>query len=98
MEPDCVTAERLKVPLLDSCHPAGRRPNIIMIHDESSFDIRQAAGIKVPPGYGGHFKSFDGKGRKFLAECNGGPSGLPEYYVLAGLSSRPSRRFAYLFP
>jgi hypothetical protein len=23
------------VPLIDSCHPAGRRPNIIMIHDES---------------------------------------------------------------
>ena len=38
----------------------------------SSFDIRQAAGIKVPPGYGSHFKSFDGKERKFLAESNGG--------------------------
>ena len=53
--------ERLKVPLVDSCHPPGRRPHIIMIHDESSFDIRQANGIKVPPGYGNHFKSFDGK-------------------------------------
>src|SRR6202158_3256869 len=50
MESDAVATERLKVPLLDSCHPAGRRPNIIMVHDESSFDIRQAAGIKVPPG------------------------------------------------
>src|SRR4030088_1897016 len=35
MESDVVTAERLKVPLVDSCHPAGRRPNIIMLHDES---------------------------------------------------------------
>src|ERR1700687_1522619 len=67
MESDAVASERLKVPLLDSCHPAGRRPNIIMIHDESSFDIRQANGIKVPAGYGSHFKSFDGKERRFLA-------------------------------
>jgi sulfatase-like protein len=95
MESDAVTAERLKVPLLDSCHPAGRRPHIIMIHDESSFDIRQAAGVKVPPGYGGHFKSFDGKERKFLAESNGGPSWFTEYNVLAGLSSRSFGRFSY---
>src|SRR5438105_4706060 len=61
MESDAVATERLNVPLLDSCHPKGLRPNIIMIHDESSFDIRQAEGIKVPAGYGGHFKSFDGK-------------------------------------
>jgi hypothetical protein len=54
MESDAMAHERLKVPLIDSCHPAGRRPNIIMIHDESSFDIRQAPGIKVPPGYGSH--------------------------------------------
>jgi hypothetical protein len=95
MESDAVTAERLKVPLLDSCHPAGRRPHIIMIHDESSFDIRQAAGVKVPPGYGSHFKSFDGKERKFLAESNGGPSWFTEYNVLAGLSSRSFGRFSY---
>ena len=66
-----------------------------MIHDESSFDIRQANGIKVPPGYGSHFKSFDGKERKFLAESNGGPSWFTEYNVLAGLSSRSFGRFAY---
>src|SRR3979411_1090005 len=87
--------ERLKVPLVDSCHPAGRRPNIIMIHDESSFDIRAADGIKVPPGYGSHFQSYDGKERKFLAESNGGPSWFTEYNVLAGLSSRSFGRFAY---
>jgi hypothetical protein len=85
----------LKAPLLDSCHPAGRRPNIIMIHDESSFDIRSAEGIKVPPGYGSHFQSFDGKARTFLAEGNGGPSWYTEYNVLAGLSSRSFGRFAY---
>src|SRR3954469_12323651 len=95
MESDAVVAERLKVPLLAACHPVGRRPNIIMIHDESSFDIRQADGIKVPPGYGGHFKSFDGKTRTFLAESSGGSSWFTEYNVLAGLSSRSFGRFSY---
>ncbi len=95
MESDAVASVRLKVPLLDSCHPAGRRPNIIMIHDESSFDIRAADGVKVPSGYGNHFKSFDGKERKFLAESNGGPSWYTEYNVLAGLSARSFGRFAY---
>src|SRR3954463_5705308 len=51
MESAASVPERLKVPLVDSCHPAGRRPHIIMIHDESSFDIRQAQGVKLPPGY-----------------------------------------------
>jgi hypothetical protein len=95
MESDAVATGHLKVPLVDSCHPAGRRPNIVMIHDESSFDIRQANGIKVPAGYGSHFKSYDGKERKFLAESNGGPSWFTEYNVLAGLSSRSFGRFSY---
>src|SRR5205814_4843403 len=95
MESDAVTAERLKVPLVDSCHAAGRRPHIIMIHDESSFDIRQAGSVKVPAGHGGHFKSFDGKERKFLAESSGGASWMAEYNVLAGLSARSFGRFSY---
>src|SRR3981081_2153147 len=95
MESDAVATERLKIPLVDSCHPAGRPPNIVIIHDESSFDIRQANGIKVPAGYGSHFKSYDGKERKFLAESNGGPSWFTEYNVLAGLSSRSFGRFSY---
>jgi hypothetical protein len=95
MESDAAAAERLKVPLEDSCHPAGRRPHIILVHDESSFDIRQANGIKVPSGYGSHFKSFDGKERKFIAESSGGPSWFTEYNVLAGLSSRSFGRFSY---
>src|SRR5882762_3292405 len=95
MESEAVTAERLKMPLVDSCHVAGRRPHIIMIHDESSFDIRQADGVKVPPGYGSHFKSYDGKERKFMAESSGGASWMAEYNVLAGLSSRSFGRFSY---
>src|SRR5436190_14347806 len=95
MESEAVTAERLKMPLVDSCHVAGRRPHIIMIHDESSFDIRQASGVKVPADYGGHFKSFDGRERKFMAESSGGASWMAEYNVLAGLSSRSFGRFSY---
>ncbi len=96
MESDAVATERLKVPLLDSCHPAGRRPNIIMIHDE--FEFRYSRGrtaSRCRPAMASHFKSFDGKARKFLAESNGGPSWFTEYNVLAGLSSRSFGRFSY---
>jgi hypothetical protein len=95
LEKDTALSEHLKMPLVDSCHPAGPPPNIILIHDESSFDIRLADGVKVPDGYGSHFKSFDGRQRTFLAEGNGGPSWFTEYNVLAGLSARSFGRFAY---
>src|SRR5262249_61891688 len=95
---DAVLGERLKVPLVDSCPVAGRRPHIILIHDESSWDIRQAPGVKVPAGYGNHFKSFDGKERKFLTESSGGSSWLAEYNVLARLSSRSVGRLSYFVP
>lgn len=95
MASDAATLERLKLPLEEACHPAGRRPHIIMIHDESSYDIRSAPQIKVPAGYGSQFLSGDGKARKFLAESNGGSSWLTEYNVLTGLSSRSFGRFSY---
>jgi hypothetical protein len=95
MEKAAASSERLTIPLLDACHPAGRRPNIILIHDESSFDIRDTGNARVPAGYGSHFRSFDGKERKFLTESNGGASWFAEYNVLAGLSSRSFGRFAY---
>jgi hypothetical protein len=94
MQSDAVAAERLQ-PFPDTCRPTERPPHIILIHDESSFDIRMAPGIKVPRGYGAHFKSFDGKRRNFLVEGNGGPSWYTEYNVLAGLSARSFGRFAY---
>jgi hypothetical protein len=94
MQSDAVAAERLQ-PIPDQCRPTAPPPHIILIHDESSFDIRMAPGIKVPRGYGAHFKSFDGKQRNFLVEGNGGPSWYTEYNVLAGLSARSFGRFAY---
>jgi hypothetical protein len=95
LDSDAVVTDRLKTLPAATCAPASRPPHIILVHDESSFDIRVAPGIKVPPGYGAHFRSFDGKQRQFLVEGAGGPSWFTEYNVLAGLSARSFGRFAY---
>src|SRR5208282_5915447 len=95
MESDPAVADRLKSVEGSTCRPATKPPHIILVHDESSFDIRLAPGIKLPGGYGTHFLSFDGKERRFLVESAGGPSWYTEYNVLAGLSARSFGRFAY---
>jgi Sulfatase len=78
-----------------SCHPAARLPHIIMVLDESSFDITAAPGIKVPPDYARHFQSFDGKQRALAVEATGGPTWYAEYSVLTGLSPRSFGRFMF---
>jgi hypothetical protein len=95
MESDAVVTDRLKMLPEATCVPSQKPPHIIMVHDESSFDIRVAPGIKVPPGYGSHFVSFDGKARHFVVEGAGGPSWYTEYNVLAGLSARSFGKFSY---
>ena len=95
MESDATVADRLKTLPDATCVPAAKPPHIILVHDESSFDIRVAPGVKVPANYGAHFRSFDGKRRHFIAEGAGGPSWFTEYNVLAGLSARSFGRFAY---
>jgi hypothetical protein len=95
LESDATVKERLKPATDMACQPAGKPPHIILVHDESSFDIRSAPGIKVPPNYGDHFKSFDGKERSFLVEGVGGPSWYAEYSVMTGLSARSFGRFSY---
>jgi hypothetical protein len=95
MESDAVVSERLKLGMEESCAPAGRRPHIILVHDESSFDIRAIKDVKVPDGYGEHFQSFDGRQRTLLVEGAGGPSWYTEYNVLSGLSSRSFGRFQF---
>jgi phosphoglycerol transferase MdoB-like AlkP superfamily enzyme len=95
MESDAVVTDRLKMLPDATCTPIGKPPHIILVHDESSFDIRVAPGIKVPAGYGPHFRSFDGRERHFIAEGAGGPSWYTEYNVLSGLSARSFGRFAY---
>jgi hypothetical protein len=95
MESDAAITERLKTLPQTACTPSAKPPHILLVHDESSFDIRVAPGVHVPANYGYHFRSFDGARRHFIAEGAGGPSWYTEYNVLAGLSARSFGRFAY---
>ena len=56
------------LPASDDCEAKAKRPHIIMLLDESSFDVTAAPGIKVPAGYTDYFKSVDGKQRSFVAD------------------------------
>ncbi len=71
-----------------ACDAPAKRPHIIMLLDESSFDVTSAPDIKVPAGYKDFFKSSDGKQRTMIAESTGGPTWYTEYNVLTGLSAR----------
>jgi hypothetical protein len=96
LESDAYAAEHLRAAALgDACVPPGKPPHIVLVHDESSFDITVAPGMKVPPGYRDHFRSFDGRARHFVVEGPGGPSWYAEYNVLSGLSARSFGQFSY---
>jgi hypothetical protein len=95
MESEAVVSDHLKTLPDTICAPVIRPPHIILVHDESSFDIRALPGDKLPANYGPHFASFDGRQRSFIVEGAGGPSWYTEYNVMAGLSARSFGRFAY---
>jgi phosphoglycerol transferase MdoB-like AlkP superfamily enzyme len=76
------------LPPHEACDATARRPHIIMLLDESSFDVTSAPGIKVPAGYTDYFKSTDGRRRTMIAEATGGPTWYTEFNVLTGLSAR----------
>jgi phosphoglycerol transferase MdoB-like AlkP superfamily enzyme len=76
------------LPSGEACDATARRPHIIMLLDESSFDVTAAPDIKVPAGYTDYFKSSDGKQRTMIAESTGGPTWYTEFNVLTGLSAR----------
>ena len=94
LDSEASQAEHLRLPLETACAPAVKPPHIVMVFDESSFDITMAPGIKVPPNYREHFTSFDGRNRAFVVEGAGGPSWFTEYNVFTGLSVRSYGRFA----
>jgi hypothetical protein len=94
LEADASASGSLNAAPIPTCHPSRQLPHIILVHDESSFDISVAPGIKVPADYRRHFQSFDGKARELLVEGVGGPSWFTEYNVLTGLSVRSYGRFA----
>src|SRR5258708_10307986 len=68
---------------------------MIMVLDDASFDASSVPDIKLPAGYGGHFRSFDGKTRSLFVEGSGGPTWYTEYNVLTGLSARSYGRLSY---
>jgi phosphoglycerol transferase MdoB-like AlkP superfamily enzyme len=76
------------LPPAETCDATAKRPHIIMLLDESSFDISAAPGIKLPQGYSDYFKSIDGKQRTMIAEATGGPTWYTEFNVLTGMSAR----------
>jgi len=94
-ETDSDVADRLRSTLAETCAPAAKPPHIIMLLDESSFDITAVKDVKVPAGYRAHFRSFDGIERSLLVEATGGPTWYSEYNVLTGLSARSYGRFMF---
>jgi Sulfatase len=92
---DAQAAPRLPAAATPACRPATKPPHIILLLDESSFDITAAPGIKVPPDYRRHFMSFDGAARSLLMEGTGGPTWYAEYNVLTGLSVRSFGKFQF---
>ena len=82
----------------ETCRPQTKPPHIVMVLDESSFDVRAAPDIKVPADYGAHFRSFDGRERALMVEATGGPTWYAEYSVLTGLSPRSFGRFMFYTP
>src|SRR4030088_2736925 len=95
LDSDPAVTGALNAPAAAGCRAPAKRPHIIMVLDESSFDISTVAGGNVPPDYRDHFKSFDGKRRSFVVEGAGGPTWYTEYNVLTGLSARSFGHFAY---
>jgi hypothetical protein len=87
-ESDNSVPSAANLPEETECKPTARLPNIIMVLDESSFDVSVLPGITPPPGYQNYFRSFDNKQRNFVVEGAGGPTWFTEYNVLAGLARR----------
>jgi Sulfatase len=94
-EADREVPERLNVGADATCRPTGKPPHIILLLDESSYDVTSIPGIKTPAGYQRHFRSFDGATRTLLVEGSGGPTWYTEYNVLTGLSARSFGRFKF---
>jgi hypothetical protein len=94
LEADPASADRLNLGTGAACQASRKLPHIVMVFDESSFDITMLPGVKVRPDYRDRFRSSDGRIREFVVEGAGGPSWYTEYNVLTGLSARSYGRFA----
>ena len=88
LAPEAYASARPMLPTGEKCDTAVKRPHVIMLLDESSFDVSAAPGVKVPSGYSDYFKSIDGARRTMIAEATGGPTWYTEFNVLTGMSAR----------
>jgi hypothetical protein len=94
LEADPATVDRLNLGPVGACPPGRKLPHIVMVFDESSFDVTMLPDVKVAADYRERFRSSDGQTRAFVVEGAGGPSWYTEYNVLTGLSVRSYGRFA----
>ena len=94
LEADAAGPGRLILGNGGGCEAGRKRPHIVMIFDESSFDATMLPDVQVPVNYRARFRSSDHKARSFVVEGAGGPSWYTEYNVLTGLSVRSYGRFA----
>jgi hypothetical protein len=94
LEADSASPDRLLPGNGGACDATRKLPHIVMVFDESSFDVTMMPNVKVAPNYRERFLSSDGRTRAFVVEGAGGPSWYTEYNVLAGLSVRSYGRFA----
>ena len=88
LAPEAYASGRPALPSGEPCDTTAKRPHIIMLLDESSFDVTAAPGVKVPKGYADYFRSIDGIQRTMIAEATGGPTWYTEFNVLTGMSAR----------
>jgi hypothetical protein len=94
LEADATVADRLPPAASGACATGRKLPHIVMVFDESSFDVTMLPNVTAPPGYSERFRSSDGRRRSLVVEGAGGPSWFTEYNVLSGLSVRSYGRFA----
>ncbi len=72
---------------IGSCATAGRKPHIILIHQESMAPPTLFEGLQFDKGVMPFFTSHDSKVHKLRVETFGGASWLTEFSVLAGVST-----------
>ncbi len=70
-----------------SCATPGRKPHVILIHQESIVPPSLFDGLWYDKAVDPMFRSHDGTTRKLRVETFGGASWLTEYSVLAGVST-----------
>ncbi len=94
LEADAAAPDRWGLAEAATCDARRKLPHIVMVFDESSFDVTMMPGVVVPESYRERFRSSDGRMRSLVVEGAGGPSWYTEYNVLTGLSVRSYGRFA----